>query len=94
MEDLKGKVCCASVWGGWSSHHCGKPAKIEHKGGYYCGIHDPIRKETERIERDKKYDERWKRIQESDKRNTLIHEYFNGISTEEIQKLVDEKTKK
>ena len=39
------KTCCKRVFHGrsFTGHPCGKPAKIEHDGKTYCGIHDPVR---------------------------------------------------
>jgi len=42
-------TCCKDIfvskWSGWS-HKCGKPAKFEVGGKFYCGIHNPDKPET------------------------------------------------
>ncbi len=41
------EVCCKVVWdGAWRSHHCGKPAKLEVDGKWYCGVHNPNKPPT------------------------------------------------
>ncbi len=41
MSDLKGKTCqFAQPW----EPGCGKPAKTEHEGKLYCGIHNPVKR--------------------------------------------------
>ena len=51
--------CEASLLGGsvWSRHTyaCGKTAKVERDGKWYCGIHDPVRVAAKRAERDAEY---------------------------------------
>lgn len=33
------------------SYQCPKAAKVEHKGRAYCGIHDPVARESRRVAR-------------------------------------------
>ncbi len=47
MSDLKGKTCqFARPWG----PRCGKPAKTEHEGKFYCGIHNPVKRAARQAE--------------------------------------------
>ena len=53
MSDLKGKTCqFAQPW----EPGCGKPAKTEHEGKFYCGIHNPVKQAAKLKARN----ERWK----------------------------------
>ena len=36
-------TCAARVWRGYHSYTCGKAAKAERDGKWYCGTHDPER---------------------------------------------------
>ena len=36
--------------GGWNSYACTHPAKMRHEGKGYCGVHDPVKRETRRKE--------------------------------------------
>lgn len=69
MSDLKGKMCCEKVWGGYYHHTCGRTAKVEVDGKYYCGIHDPIKRKEKEDERDAKR----RREREIDKVYVEIH---------------------
>lgn len=53
-------TCTTLVYSSWSIRWggCGKPAKVERNGRWYCGIHDPVKLAAKRAERDAKY-ERW-----------------------------------
>lgn len=44
------KTCCAKVYspGSYRRLPCGKTAKFERDGEWYCGIHDPVRVEERR----------------------------------------------
>lgn len=54
-------TCEAVRWqrGHFHSYVCGKPAKIERDGKWYCGIHDPVRVDTKRAERDAEVNRQW-----------------------------------
>lgn len=41
MNKLEEHKCKVRVWHGFNSHECGKKAKVEENGKYYCGIHNP-----------------------------------------------------
>jgi hypothetical protein len=58
MTDLTGKTCChnISTAHGWRFYACGKKAKVEHKGKFYCGIHDPVRATEKIVARNAKWD--------------------------------------
>jgi hypothetical protein len=36
-------TCCANRFNGYRRYICGKTAKAERDGKWYCGIHDPVR---------------------------------------------------
>lgn len=51
------KPCEATIFSQWSSHKCGKVARMEHEGKHYCGIHDPVKRKEKQAERDRKWRE-------------------------------------
>ena len=57
MTDIpKDAKCCDSRFAGFgfSRTICSKPAKMEHEGKFYCGIHDPVRiKDKRKAQADK-----------------------------------------
>lgn len=49
MSIPKDAKCCGYVHRGrWGVSVCAKPAKMEHEGGFYCGIHDPVKAKAKR----------------------------------------------
>ena len=54
-------TCEGRVWHSFSlrSHACGKTAKMEHEGKWYCGIHDPVKRAGKRAERDAAWEAKW-----------------------------------
>jgi uncharacterized Zn finger protein (UPF0148 family) len=54
-------TCCALVRAGsqWHRIACGKTAKVEHEGKWYCGIHDPVKKAAKDKEREAKWKAQW-----------------------------------
>jgi hypothetical protein len=55
------KTCCTKVYGPgyFRGRCCGKTAKIERNGEWYCGTHDPVRVEERRKERREAGHARW-----------------------------------
>lgn len=51
------------MYSNWSSHNCGKNAKYEHEGKWYCGTHNPPVVAARRKARDDK----WKQDMDKDK---------------------------
>jgi len=43
---------------GWSGT-CGKPAKMRHNNKFYCGVHDPVKREAKREEREAAWRVKW-----------------------------------
>lgn len=60
MDELH--TCCAMVRAGtWDRQSlCGRSAKFETDGKWYCGTHDPTRVKEKRASRDAEYDKKWK----------------------------------
>lgn len=59
MSDAK--TCLKRVKRGGSPRwphyaECGRPGKVEVEGTWYCGVHDPIKREARLEERDAAYD--------------------------------------
>jgi len=54
--------CQKSIYSNWGHHDCGKTAKYEHNGKWYCGIHNPpvvaARDKARREARDAEYNAR------------------------------------
>jgi hypothetical protein len=66
-KDQAKPKCCASVWpsGGLRGHPCGRTAKVERDGKWYCGIHDPVAQAKRNVARHERG--RW----ESDRRDLV-----------------------
>lgn len=54
-------TCCARVYqpGRLRSEVCGRSAKIERSGRWYCGRHDPVAEEARQAKRDAKFKARY-----------------------------------
>ncbi len=51
------KQCSAMVsMDNWHAAHCQKPAKIERRGKWYCGIHDPEYIKGKEVKRQAEYE--------------------------------------
>lgn len=63
MSDSKGCEERIKIGSGWNRTYapCGKPAKVDHDGKRYCGIHDPVKKAKKRADRDAKWDSKRER---------------------------------
>ena len=55
-------LCSASIVseGGWHSYPCQNRAKMQHQEKWYCGVHDPAKRELKRKERNAKWQAEWK----------------------------------
>lgn len=51
--------CIAEVYGVAAPEPCGNPGKVEHRGAWFCGIHNPVRKAKKDAERKAERDARW-----------------------------------
>lgn len=55
--------CEAALRGGSTWNHytyaCGKTAKVEREGKWYCGTHDPVAVSARQAKRDQARDEKW-----------------------------------
>ena len=68
-----------------SYHACGKTAKVQRDGKWYCGIHDP-----EKVaERRKKQDDKWhagmKAAREERRRREAEQNYCANLTTEYLE---------
>ncbi len=89
--------CGATVFHGFSSSRCGRNAKYEVHGRWYCGIHNPNRPKTKaQIRADLRHDMENAR---QDMRNALMHacrciQELRGVGVEEhvkdIVRILDE----
>jgi hypothetical protein len=57
-------TCVARVWGGYSFNSCGKKAKHEHEGQWYCKTHHPPTVQAKREARDERWEKEWAERQE------------------------------
>lgn len=59
MGDRKvaSKRCEASLFSNFRGYPCGRTAKFERDGKYYCGTHDPAKVSARRAERDARWAE-------------------------------------
>jgi hypothetical protein len=70
--------CCGQVWvkmGRWGEHQlCGKTAKFDREGKWYCGIHDPERLKAKSAERIAKWQAEWERYRKRRQREEAAWE--------------------
>ncbi len=52
-------TCIGRVWDGYRFYLCGKKAKHEHEGGWYCKNHHPPTVQAKREARDKRWEKKW-----------------------------------
>lgn len=73
---MKGETCCVPSGTSWHPSRCGRPAKVEVDGEFYCGIHNPIKAEARKAIREKEMRERYA---EQDRQARMRHiEYRLG----------------
>jgi uncharacterized Zn finger protein (UPF0148 family) len=65
MSEVK-HTCCTRV-GDWLGHACGKNAKYERDGKWYCGMHDPVAIKTKREAKNAEYAEAYNARSASEK---------------------------
>jgi hypothetical protein len=49
-------TCVGRIWDGYSSYSCGKKAKYEHEGKWYCKTHHPPTVQAKTDARNEKYE--------------------------------------
>lgn len=79
--------CQAKIYDKWAWGQCSRDAKVEHGGKWYCEAHDSIRIKEKREEQTIRREED-KEFKEKQDRKEVMEEYFKGVSTEEIKKLI------
>jgi len=52
-------TCIGRVWDGYRFYLCGKKAKHEHEGGWYCKTHHPPTVQAKRKARDERWEKKW-----------------------------------
>lgn len=97
--------CCKTVYDASGFHYwpCDKRAKVERKGKWYCGLHDPERAMTKAQVRAR---ENWKReADENEERRRRLSRYsdairllrdavkWGGEDADEIEKFLSEEPK-
>ena len=55
MTIPKDAKCSAKKYSSWGASICGKPAKMQHDGCFYCGVHDPVKAQAKRDAQDVKW---------------------------------------
>jgi hypothetical protein len=59
-------TCRAKVWHGYASYSCGKKAKHEHEGHWYCKTHHPPTVEAKYKARENRFQQEWAAKRERD----------------------------
>ena len=59
-------TCKGEVWSGYSYHSCGKKAKHEHEGRWYCKTHHPPTVEAKDKARSERFEKKWAAKRERD----------------------------
>ena len=90
-KEKKGCIAEFMTSGGWRMQSCSRTGKIERNGKFYCGIHDPMKVKARRDAAQKKWDDKWKVQEAKLERVKAMSEYFEGVSTKEIKKMVAKK---
>jgi len=93
MEKLnkEKKQCSKQVypkeqWGSFHGHQCRITKNIIMRNGKsYCRIHDPVREEAKRQERQKKWDKENKKSREDSLRFFAMSKACQGVSTEDLE---------
>ena len=54
-------TCCGASWakGSYRPKTCGKTAKFERDGKWYCGTHDPVAIEAKRVKQNAEFQAKW-----------------------------------
>ena len=78
-------------FGAFHSHQCNRQGKVQRKGKWYCGQHDPVEKERKSTERSAKWEADWARKQAVWDRRALESEYCANLSDEELKRRVEAK---
>lgn len=52
-------TCEHQTYSRWTYHACGKTAKYEHDGKWYCGTHYPPNVEARREKKSQKWQQKW-----------------------------------
>ena len=81
------KVCCETVWQDHSRYPCGKRAKVERDGHWYCGIHDPVRRAEKHKARDEKWEKEWRERDEKWRHDRAATALCKSVTTEELEQL-------
>ena len=69
----------------WRGHQCTRNAVVVREGEPYCNLHDPVKKQLKRKEKQKQVDiERDVRRKKWERQNLLL-ELAIGIETEELE---------
>ena len=55
----EGATCCAPIGTGYRPPSCGRKAKVERSGKFYCFMHDPVRIDERRKIRNAEWDAKW-----------------------------------
>lgn len=80
--------CSARVSDGWRDHQCSRIAKIKQEDKWYCGTHNPVRIKEKRESKLEKWSKE-QAVRQSDwDRVKAMRQYFDGVSTERIQRLI------
>ena len=77
------KRCSESVagegrWGGYHSHFCKHPAKVNRNGEWFCTQHDPVRKREILEEKLRQSDEQLQKAREASERTKRILNSHNA----------------
>jgi len=87
-----GQRCCERVYSSsYPGHTCGNPAKMEHEGKPYCGIHDPVKRAAREAASKAKWDalwkaktERWAEEKKLEERRTACELACQGVETHDL----------
>jgi len=95
-KEFDSKKCQGRVLGsgGWHSYQCGNKPKVERDGKLYCGVHDPIRLQKKREEKQKEWKEEYRKKEAIWDRRRIMEKYFEGVSTEEIENMIKKREEK
>lgn len=70
---------------GWHCYQCTNNAKIEQDGRWYCGIHDPARREKRRKAKKEELEREWTVAEEKDRRRKAEIHYCENLETKYLE---------
>ena len=89
--DISGQKCCVKKFGGfgYADKSCKNAAKVERDGKFYCGVHNPARRETRSAEWSAKRKREREEIRLADQHKQLLADAgIDTLTTGDLAKII------